>query len=146
MTDLVEWLRDLWRGSDHCLEDFEAFSEEMQKIYGDTEGKPNAAMKCISDLLQGANEPVRVYANRIKANWRAAGFLPQDNKNLYEIAWRGLRPGRRSKIKLLTSKNGRVDSMAELFDRGADSEVHPDGKKPQPQQPQQQQRQSGESS
>jgi hypothetical protein len=36
--------------------------------------------------------------------------------------------------------------MIELFDRGADSEVKPDGKKPQLQQPQQQQRQSGESS
>jgi len=36
--------------------------------------------------------------------------------------------------------------MEEHFDRAANSEVKPDGKKPQPQQPQQQQRQSGESS
>jgi hypothetical protein len=34
--------------------------------------------------------------------------------------------------------------MEELFDSAADSEVKPDGKKPQPQQPQQQQGQSGE--
>jgi hypothetical protein len=146
MTDPVEWLRDLRRDSDPCLEDFEAFSEEMQKMYGDKDRKLNAAMKCMTDFLQGANEPVRVYANRIKANWRAAGWLPQDNKNLYEIAWSGLRPGLKSKIKPLTPKNGRFDSMEELFDRAADSEVKPDGKKPQPQQPQQQQRQSGESS
>jgi hypothetical protein len=36
--------------------------------------------------------------------------------------------------------------MEELFDSAANSEVKPDGQKPQPQQPQQQQRQSGESS
>jgi hypothetical protein len=36
--------------------------------------------------------------------------------------------------------------MEEHFDRAANSEVKPDGKKPQPQQPQPQQRQSGESS
>jgi len=36
--------------------------------------------------------------------------------------------------------------MEELFDCAPDSEVKPDGKKPQLQQPQQQQRQSGESS
>jgi hypothetical protein len=144
MTDPVEWLPDLRRDSDPRLEDFEAFSEEMQKMYGDKDRKLNAAMKCMTDFLQGANEPVRVYANRIKANWRAAGWLPQDNKNLYEIAWSGLRPGLKSKIKPLTPKNGRFDSMEELFDRAANSEVKLDGKKPQPQQPQQQQRQSGE--
>ena len=68
MTDLVEWLRDVRRDSDPSLEDFEAFSEEMQKMYGDKDRKPNTAMKCMTDYLQGANEPVRVYANWIKVN------------------------------------------------------------------------------
>jgi hypothetical protein len=35
MTDPVEWHRDLRRDSDPCLENFEAFSEEMHKMYGD---------------------------------------------------------------------------------------------------------------
>jgi hypothetical protein len=61
MTDPVEWLRDLLRDSDPCLEDFEAFSEEMQKMYGDKHRKLNPAMKCMTNFLQGANEPVRVY-------------------------------------------------------------------------------------
>jgi len=146
MIDPVAWLRDLRRDSDTCLEDFEAFSEEMQKMYGDKDQKLNTVIKCITDFLQGANEPVRVYANRIKPNWSVAGWLPQDNKNLYQIVWSGLRPGHNSKSKLLTQKNGRCDIMKDLFDRAADSEVKPDGNKPQPQQPQQQQRQSGESS
>ena len=64
-----------------------------------------------------------VYDNQIKANWRAAGWLPQDNENLYEIASSGIRPGLKSKIKPLTPQNGRCDSMEELFDRTADSEV-----------------------
>ena len=90
VTDPVEWLGDLQGDSDPSLEYFEAFSEEMQKMYGDKDRKLNVAMKCMTDFLQRANEPVRVYANRIKANWRAEGFLPQDNKNLYKIARSGL--------------------------------------------------------
>jgi len=133
MTDPVEWLWDLWGDSDPCLEDFEAFSEEMQKMHRNKEWKLNAAMKCLTDFLQGANEPVRVYANRIKAKWRTAGWLPQDNMNLYEIACSGLQPGLKSKIKPLTPKNGWSDSMQDLFDRAAHSEVKPDGQKPQPQ-------------
>ena len=35
MIDPVEWLRELWRDWDPCSEDFEAFSEAMQKMYGD---------------------------------------------------------------------------------------------------------------
>jgi hypothetical protein len=128
------------------MEDFEAFSEEIQKMYGGKDRKLNAAMKCMTDFLQGPNELVRVYANRFKANWRAAGSHLQDNKNLDEIAWSALRLGLQSNIKPLTRKIGRFDTMEELFDRAADSEVKPDGKKPPPQQPQQQQRRSGESS
>jgi hypothetical protein len=85
MIDPLEWLRDLRRESDRCLECFEAFFKEMQKMYGDKDRKLNAAMKCMTDFLQGANELVRVHANRIKANWRVVGWLPQDNKNHYEI-------------------------------------------------------------
>ena len=110
-------------------------------MYGDKDRKLNAAMKCVTDCLLGANESVRFYANRIKANWRLAGWLWQQNKKLYEIAWGGLRPRLKSKIKPLSPKNGRFDCMEELFDRAAHSQVKPDGTKPGPQQPQQQQSQ-----
>jgi hypothetical protein len=82
MSDPVQWLRDLRRDWDPCLEHFEAFSEEMEKMYGEKDRKLNAAMKCMTKFIQGANEPVRVYGNRIKANWRAAGWLPQNDKNI----------------------------------------------------------------
>jgi len=146
MADPLEWLRDSWRDSDPCWEDFEAFSEEMQKMYGDKDRKLNAAINCMTDFLHRANDPVRVYPNRIKGNWRAVGWHPQENNNVYEIASSGLRSGLKSKIKLLDPKNRRFVNMEELFDHAADPEVMPDGKKPQLQQPQQQQRQSGESS
>jgi len=68
ITDLVEWLRDLLRDSDPCLEDFEAFSEEMQKIYGDNVRILNMAMMSMTDFLQGQNDPVRVYTSGIKTN------------------------------------------------------------------------------
>jgi len=82
MTDPVEWLRDLRRGTDPRLEDFEAFLEEMPKMNGDVDWKLNMAMKCMTVFLQGVNELVRVYANRIKANWRPVGWLQQNNRNL----------------------------------------------------------------
>jgi len=95
-------------------------------------------MRQITIFPHGANEQVRVYANAIEANWRGAGWLPQDNKNLYEIAWSGLSPGRMSKKAPLNPKNGNFDSMEDLFNRAADSEVKPDSKMPQLQQPHQQ--------
>jgi len=146
MTNPVEWLRDLWRHSDPCLEVVEAFWEEMHNMYGDKDGKLKTAMKCMTEFLKGANEPVRVYTNQIKANWRAARWLQQDNKYHYEIAWSRLQAGLKSKIKPLTPKIGKFDSMEELFDCAANSEVKLDGKTPQLQQPHQQQKQSGESS
>ena len=136
MPYLVEWLRDQQRNLDPCSQDFEAYLDEMQKMYSDMDRILNGV-----NFLQEANETVRVYANWIKANWRAAGWLQQDNKNLYEISWSGLWPGHKSNIKLLTLKNGIIDSMDELFDCAADLEVKPDCKKPQHQQSHQQQKQ-----
>jgi len=96
MTDPMDWIRDIRRDSEPCLEDFEAFSDEMQMIHCDQDRNLNVAMKCMTDSLHGANEQVSVYANRIKANRRAAGWLLRDNKNLYEIAWIGLPTGLKS--------------------------------------------------
>jgi len=111
MTDPVEWPRDVRRDSDHCLEDFERFSEEMQKMNGNNDRKLNAAIQCMTDFLRGANGPVRVHTNGIKANCKVGGCLPQDEKNLYEFASSRLRPGHQSKIWPFTPKTGQFDSM-----------------------------------
>jgi hypothetical protein len=130
MTDLVELLQDLRRESDACWADFKAFMEQMHNMYDNKAWKLNAVMMCIANFQQGVNDLVRVYGNGIKANRRAAGWLRHDNKNHYQNALRGLRPGLKSKFNLLTTNSGAVDSMEELFDRTADSEVMPDSKKP----------------
>jgi hypothetical protein len=54
------------------MDDLEAFSEEMQTMYGDKDRKLNKAMKSMTDFLKGVNELVKVYGTRIKANWQAA--------------------------------------------------------------------------
>ena len=68
-------------------------------------------MKPMTDILQGANEPVRVFRNQIKADWRVAGWHPQDKENLNKIAWSRLRPGLKSKINPLTPNKGKFNSM-----------------------------------
>jgi hypothetical protein len=84
------------------LEDFEALSEGIQNMYGDRVRKLNTAMKNMTKFFPGVNEPVRVYANRIKAYRRAVGWLPRENKNRYDIAGSGIRSGFKSTIKPLT--------------------------------------------
>jgi len=118
----------------------EAFSEEMQKMYGEKDWKLNTAMKCRTDFLQGVNEQVRVYTNPIKANRRPVAWLLPDNTYHYEIAWSRLRPRLKFKIKPLTPMNAKFDSMEELFDRATNSDVMPDSTKPQQQLSHQQQR------
>jgi len=100
-------------------------------------------MQCMTDFLQAADDPVRVYTNRIKANWRAAGRLQQDNKNLFKIGWSRLQPGLMFNIKALIRNNENFDSMENISDRAADSVVKLDGTQPQLQQPHQQQKYSG---
>jgi hypothetical protein len=146
IADPVKWLRDLRRDSDPCLEGFDPFSEEMQMLYGNKDRKLNAAIQSMPDLLRSANELVRIDDNQVKANRTTAGWFAKENKNLYEIAWSGVRTGLISKIKLFTPKKRRFHSMEELFDRAANAQVKPDSNKLQPEQLQQQQRQSGESS
>jgi hypothetical protein len=59
-------------------------------MYGEWDHQLNPAMKFITDFLQGANECMRVYTNQIKANWRAVGSVPPNNKNFEDLALGGL--------------------------------------------------------
>jgi len=92
-------------------------------IYRNQDRILNAAMQCMPNFLPESNEPVRIYANWMNAYWRAAGLLLQNYQSLYEVAWSGLQPALKFKIKQLTPKNGNFASMEELFNSAADSEI-----------------------
>jgi len=91
-TDPSEWASDLQESKDPCLENFELFMNELQKMYGDKDWRLNSATKAIQEYQQLPTESVRVYANRLKANWRRAGWnLIMHKVVLYDMAWAGLR-------------------------------------------------------
>jgi hypothetical protein len=140
MMDPSEWAVDLSAESDPCLQDFDLFSQEMTKVYGDKDRRRIAVIRLMQEFTQLPQEPVRAYANRLKANWRQAGWnLQKHEEVLYDIAWAGLRNSLKNKVGPMTPTCGRFDTMDELFDKAAASEItHIDSKKPQQQQSQQQ--------
>jgi len=144
-TDPAEWASDQEEAKDPCLDDFELFTNELQKMYGDKHRHLNAATKAMQEYEQLPNEAVRVYANRLKANWRRAGWnLITHEVVLYDMAWAGLRHALKTKVRpWISSNKDRFDTLDQLFDCAAASEFKPDDKKPGGQR--QQQRQTGES-
>jgi hypothetical protein len=66
ITNSVMWHRDQWRDSDLWLVDFQASSDEMQKMYSNMNLELNVALKCITIILNGAKDLVRVHANKSK--------------------------------------------------------------------------------
>jgi hypothetical protein len=87
MTDPLEWVGDLSAESDPCLQDFDLFSQEMAKVYGDKDRGRVAVITLMQRYIQLPQESVRAYANRLKANWRQAGWnLQKHEEVLYYIA------------------------------------------------------------
>jgi len=73
-TEPAEWASDLREAKNPCLDDFKLFVNKLQKMYGDKDRRLNSATKAMQEYQQLPNEAVRVYANRLKANWRRAGW------------------------------------------------------------------------
>jgi len=73
-TEPAEWASDLRKATNPCLDDFELFMNKLQKMYGDKDRRLNSVTKAMQEYQQLSNEAVRVYANRLKANWRRAGW------------------------------------------------------------------------
>jgi len=144
-TDQSEWASDLREANDPCLENFELFANELQKMYGDKDRRLNSATKAMQEYQQLPNESVRAYANRLKPNWRRASWsLITHEVILYDMAWARL--GHTLKMKVrpwISSGTDRFDTSDRLFDCAAVSEFKPDDKKPGGQQ--QQKRHAGES-
>jgi len=131
-TDPSEWARDLRDEALPCLEDLELFTEELMKMYGDKDRRLNSAMKAMQEYQQLSNESVRVYANRMKANWRRAGWnLITPNVVLYDMAWSGLRYALKTNVRPWIPKDkDRFETLDELFDCAAPSESKPEQQKP----------------
>jgi len=144
-TDPSEWASDLRDAEDQCSENFELFANVLQKMYGDKDRRLNSATKAMHEYQQLPNKSVRIYANRLNANWRRAGWSLITHKVvLYDMAWAGLRHALKTKVRpWISIGKDRFETLNQLFDCAAISEFKPDDKKPGGQQ--QQQRQAGES-
>jgi len=143
MTDHSDWAGDLSAESGPCLQDFDLFSQGMAKVYGDMDRRCVAVIMLMQEYIQLPQESVRAYANRVKANWRQAGWnLQKHEEVLYHIAWAGLPNCLKKKVGSMTPACSRFDSLYKFFNKAAATEVtHVVNKKPQQQQRQQQQQQ-----
>jgi hypothetical protein len=87
-TDPSEWVSDLRDEVHTWVQDFELFTQELMKMYGDKDRGLNAAMKAMEEFQPLSNESVRVYAHRIKANWGRGGwYLVMHDVVLNDMAW-----------------------------------------------------------
>jgi len=79
----------------------------------------------------------------VKGNWRQAGWnLQRHEEVLYDIACAGHHNCLHNNVGPMTPGCGRFETLDEIFDKAADSEVtHVESKKPEQQQHQQQQQQ-----
>jgi hypothetical protein len=143
MTETLEWAGDLSAESGASLQDFDLFSQEVAKDYEDKNRRRVAVITLMQEYIQLPQEKVRAYANRVKADWRQAGWnLKKHEEVLYDSAWVGLRNSLKNKVGRMTPACSRFDTLDELFDKAAASEVtHVENNNPQQQQQQQQQQQ-----
>lgn len=102
-------------------------SSSSRRMYEDKDRQLNAAIKAAEEFLQGyadPNETVGAYANRIRTNWREAGWDEATNvRVLYDLAWAGLRPHIRGRIRLFANDiTGRFDTIDQMFDKAASAQ------------------------
>ena len=135
MTNPDEWGTSLVTVSSPCLASFELFEAEIRRMYGNKNHRLNAAIKAAGEYQQGHADPnktVRSYANRIRTNWRDAGWDEVTGVAiLYDLAGLGLRPHIRGRIRPFASEvSGRFNSIDQLFNKaaGAESMNNPGGK------------------
>ena len=86
-----------------------------------------ASQRACTQSKQEQDEPVRAYAARIRSLWREAEWdesNPAGLRILYDLAWEGLRPYLRERLKPLVPDDG-YEALDELFDMAAKSEGTP---------------------
>jgi hypothetical protein len=149
MTNPAEWGTSLVTMTSPCLSDFTLFEAEIRKMYGDKDRRLNAAIKAATETTQGQHpaentETVRNFANRIRTNWREAGWDETAHSTLlYDLAWAGLRPVIRARIRPFANETtGMFESIDQLFDKAAGAETKVQPSKPQNQNQDQNQNQT----
>jgi hypothetical protein len=150
MTHPMDWGASLITSTSQSLADFGLFEEEIRRMYGDKDWRFNAAEKAFLECIQGqapadSKEIVRDFANRIRTNWREAGWEEKDHQGiLYDLAWTGLRPAIKARVKpLADEETGRFETIDQLFDKASRAETKYIPPKP-PQQQQQPNTQQGQ--
>jgi hypothetical protein len=95
----------------------------------------DALTRAYLEFAQGAldpNETVKAYSNRMRSNWREAGWNskaasgadePVALRILYDMVWAGLRPGIKARIKPFAGEDGRFATIDELFKKAQDVEI-----------------------
>jgi hypothetical protein len=101
-------------------------------MYADKDRRLNSVTKAMQEYKQLPNEAVRVYANRLKANRRRAGWNEMTHEVvLYNMAWVGLLHAFKTKVRpSISSGKDRFDTLDQLFDCEAALEFKLDDKQP----------------
>jgi hypothetical protein len=115
---------------------------ELQKIYEDNIRRLTSATNAMQQYQALPNEVVRVYANRLKANWRKDGWN-QIKVVQYDMACAGLQHAHHMNVRpWISSGIDKLDVLDKFFHFAVASEFKLDDKKPGGQQPQMQTRES----
>jgi hypothetical protein len=127
MTDQVTWGHDLLADDHQCLHDLDLFITEMRKQYGDKDRRQYSSPRAYHEMMKGYHNPdenVCAYANRLRRNWRESACDEEAHKIMhYDMIWARLKPYLWPKLRPFTKRNGRFDSINELFNRAADVET-----------------------
>jgi hypothetical protein len=129
ITNPDQWASELIKAESECLDDWDLFETEICEMYGDPYRQLDASTRALLELAQGAldsNETVKAFSNRMRSNWREAGWKtgnPDVQQVLYDMVWAGLRPGIKARIRPFAGEEGRFASIDELFRKAQDVEI-----------------------
>jgi hypothetical protein len=77
ITHPNQWASKLVKSKSECVRDWKLFKTEIRDMYGDRDRQLDASTRALLELAQGAldsNETVKAYSNRMRTNWREAGW------------------------------------------------------------------------
>ena len=125
MSDPSEWAGDWSVHSGPCLQGFDLGKQEMAKAYWDKNWHRVAVIMPMQEYIQHRQGSVRAYANRVKANWRQAGWNLQKHEDvLYDIGWAGIRNSLKNKVGPMTPDCGQFDTFDEFSIRPQPRKLH----------------------